>query len=101
MPHPLISEAMVEKATKAACIITDCSSEEIRAALEAVADAIVPASKWQDISTAPKDGRAVLTWDGRRVRVADWELEDQGWYGLFRIEPTYWQPLPEPPGTAE
>jgi hypothetical protein len=57
------------------------------------------ASEWRDISTAPKDGSPVLTWEPNSERVVenhwkDWGDELSHWaFG----EPTHWQPLPEPP----
>lgn len=70
---------------------------------------------WQDISTAPKDGKEILISDGLYVEIGLW---DYGWcvrnngdyydggYGRnYETKhewsdykpPTHWQPLPEPP----
>jgi hypothetical protein len=70
---------------------------------------------WQDISTAPKDGRSVLCYvplptmsrpDNHRVLVLRW---DDGEYrkrpaewrtdvnAFVPFKPSHWQPLPEPP----
>ncbi len=57
-------------------------------------------NEWQDISTAPKDGIAVLicTWneDYSGIYIAWWV--DGGWYnrGYFK-NVTHWMPLPPPP----
>lgn len=78
-------------------------------------------SDWQDISTAPKDGRAVLLFGGAPELDSDysgeafpspmvagwWEDDNQGgswrycsydsgYYGDWK-KPTHWQPLPAPP----
>lgn len=56
---------------------------------------------WRDISLAPKDGTRVLAqckWDG--MAVVRWVESKQKWVGFpgsFFMEPTHFQPLPEPP----
>ena len=65
---------------------------------------------WQDISTAPKDGTAILLFDGDNQYVARWEhpLASFVWvYAHVRTphniyyeqvyKPTHWQKLPESP----
>jgi hypothetical protein len=65
--------------------------------------------KWQPISTAPKDNRSLLLWDGHIVFVAHfmklgsghgyWIVDGIGGYDLEteHDEPTHWMALPEPP----
>lgn len=62
-------------------------------------------SKWQDIKTAPKDGRPVLLdnpdWHSRVMRGA-WDAHQVAWRvhgfgGCPATQPTHWMPLPEPP----
>jgi len=70
-------------------------------------------NEWQPIETAPKDGSAVMLIDERceylpdRWAIAYWRPDS--WANDWRvcgadgrdyqtdIEPTHWQPLPEPP----
>lgn len=73
-------------------------------------------TQWQDISTAPKDGRLVLVCDGKIVVVAAY-TPHRGWGWSFLDDkithdedgihghmnawmegagPTYWMPLPAP-----
>ena len=61
---------------------------------------------WMPIDTAPKDGSAVLVWDGYNQTTAIWCAEFTGWElavpsdGYIDsncISPTHWMPLPEPP----
>jgi hypothetical protein len=58
-----------------------------------------PPPAWQGIESAPKDGTTVLGYgDGRQGLYA----HDCGsWvdYGGHAVNPTHWQPLPEPPET--
>lgn len=74
-------------------------------------------TQWQPIETAPRDGTEIVGWNGSYVTVYIWDdSEDDdghtGWcvsgysyggilYNLHNttggINPTHWQPLPEPP----
>lgn len=59
-----------------------------------------PANNWQPISTAPKDGTAILVYIGgniEAVAVTQWEDGAWSWPDYVRYQPTHWQPLPEPP----
>lgn len=76
-----------------------------------------PVEPWQDITTAPKDGTAILVgwWDGWKHWQCtvvtwenpycygdrkDWNLVSTGSQAedcVLEEEPTHWQPLPEPP----
>lgn len=75
-------------------------------------------SAWQDISSAPKDGTRILTWNGVDVRESMWigDKDDHGRFGwcyadfttggiMFIMnnvfpedeQPTQWRHLPAPP----
>lgn len=64
-------------------------------------------SEWQPIETAPTDvalDKGYLLWDGRQTHIgAVWWFEDNerqipAWFnGEYRIRPTHWMELPEPP----
>ena len=67
-------------------------------------------AKWRPVETAPKDGRAILSWDGDTYAVViwcgckrEWQLVEHGdnrphpedatpWIGI-----SHWMPLPTPP----
>ena len=56
--------------------------------------------EWQDIETAPKDGRDILVWVNSpgSALVANWH--EGFWYCLdlgFGVAVTHWMPLPNPP----
>lgn len=65
--------------------------------------------EWQDISTAPKDGRAIIALrigqDARRASIIYWSKPDKEWAGrtgddelrIVTARPTHWMPLPKPP----
>lgn len=75
-----------------------------------------PASEWQPIESAPKDGTRIVVWNGA-AHFARWsddchmgqfekapgwqvfECEDDTFYawGLSASEVTHWMPLPQPP----
>ncbi len=68
-------------------------------------------SKWQPIETAPLDLTEVFVWDGREVRLAQYEMHAKPPFwstdvndvahgeDLERciIHPTHWMPLPDGP----
>lgn len=84
-----------------------------------------PASPWQPIDTAPKDGTKILIWDGKgqfaawwdptfeddaaKNEACDWEKSHYigawtdgcvlsfGYEETYSYEPTHWMPLPPPP----
>jgi hypothetical protein len=67
--------------------------------------------KWKPIHTAPRDGRTILAYlpanAGLPTRqdvvaicwTAGWTTAYSG--ACLDIEPTYWMPLPDPPGAVE
>lgn len=65
-------------------------------AFEAGAKAV----QWQDIATAPKDGRPILVFGGRHTTV-NMVAADGAWWNLKGAPPssipTHWMPLPAPP----
>lgn len=69
-------------------------------------------SGWQPIDSAPKDGMPILVSAAGEICVAAWTegFKEGGWVGWvmghgavaceddwYRVEPTHWMPLPEPP----
>ena len=71
-----------------------------------------PASAWQPIETAPRDGTRLLTWDGEDMQLAwvkrdfsdpEWDKHLNFWVytdeelTYYDYQPTHWQPLPSPP----
>lgn len=65
-------------------------------------------SQWESIETAPKDGRAILIWDGEDMTTAYWFGVGKRWSvcvnGGHCIEsdvlfPTHWAALPPRPET--
>ncbi len=68
--------------------------------------------RWQPINTAPRDGRTVLVYlpagagpPTRQDVVAVFWDPGSGWATAYSgacldAEPTYWMPLPDPPGSA-
>jgi hypothetical protein len=60
---------------------------------------------WQDISTAPRDGKAILICSGRWMTVGSWVHTRNRWvisstcYDDYPSDeqPTHWQLLPQPP----
>jgi hypothetical protein len=58
--------------------------------------------EWQDIDSAPIDGRSVLVYDGDwesqifLVQMLEREVDSWGLYSNS-IDPTHWMPLPPPP----
>jgi hypothetical protein len=62
-----------------------------------------PQSAWRPIETAPKDGlKDILVWQKGFIGMAVWQpIYDRGFGWVtntgFQVEPTHWQPLPEPP----
>lgn len=58
---------------------------------------------WQPIESAPRDGTVILITDGEVVQSGYYESAAGIWRSeaeqcLLWAAPTYWQPLPEPPG---
>jgi hypothetical protein len=75
----------------------DCYERQI-AALQAE----LAKRQWQPIETAPKDGTDILVWDGRERFVVFYYRGASHWLmncgsTCIEINPTHWQPIPEPP----
>lgn len=57
---------------------------------------------WQPIASAPKNCIVLVCDERRRVLAATWR-HGNGWNtwltepGLWRLHPTHWQPIPDPP----
>ncbi len=58
--------------------------------------------RWRDMEYAPRDGTAVLTWNGRKPHTAKWDPIDYAWVSLHRTssgpiklnpQPIYFQPI--------
>jgi hypothetical protein len=64
---------------------------------------------WQPIETAPKDGTVIDVWCpsiGRMTDVYWLGMPSSCWFSRNAfvnsiVEPTHWQPLPEPPKGSE
>lgn len=65
---------------------------------------------WRDISSAPKDGSAVLGWcvwtrtESAEARVVRYARTRDGWIsapGAYDCRPTHWMPLPDPPQPSD
>ena len=84
-------------------------SEEVEAEVSAALTQMVAderrhaGSPWRPISTAPKDGTAILGWWGGECKIVDWCVVVERWSlthdgeDMFSPEPTHWMPLPEGP----
>ena len=77
---------------------------DLIAACDAAIDWADANARWFDISTAPRDGKGVLTYP--HYRVTSWSDELGGfsfWSDydddevLYNPQPTHWRPLPPPP----
>ena len=60
------------------------------------------ANGWMPIETAPKDGTQILTFSPHGTVICEWlpagyfrEGDAACWFPI--VNPTHWQPLPEPP----
>jgi len=62
----------------------------------------VAKSEWQPIATAPKDWTNILFFADEDIGICWWDVDAGAWKSAYRDEyPTHWQPLPEPPESAE
>jgi len=62
--------------------------------------AALGAAPWQPISSAPKDGTQIWTWDEERGSNPSMWLDSGVWvvtYDDALIQPTHWMPLPGAP----
>jgi len=64
------------------------------------------ADQWQTIDSAPRTEEFVLTWNGHRQHVAQYDQVEGDWVSSFKtttkrltVQPaaTHWRPLPSPP----
>jgi hypothetical protein len=83
--------------------------ESALAASEQRAQEAEARAAWRDIESAPKDGTWIVlltfdSWNQPRVFMVAWQKHkdgDEGWnMFLGGTEPTFWQPLPDPPDRA-
>ena len=84
-------------------------SEEVEAEVSAALTKMVAderryaGSPWRPISTAPKDGTAILGWWAGECMIVDWCVVLERWGSthdgedMFEPEPTHWMPLPDGP----
>lgn len=70
-----------------------CETDEVR-------EDTLPASPWQPISTAPRDGTRILVFENGVVADVAWEGGPGGWIShrdrgwAVEYNPTHWMPLP-------
>src|SRR5687768_13027639 len=62
------------------------------------AGSALPQQDWQSIETAPKDRDILVFWHTKRMLVARWINDCWMVAGGLPVNPTYWRPLPPPPG---
>lgn len=89
-------------------ILSDAIDELEQRRKEASAGSDAP-PRWQDISTAPKDGKEILAWRDSRACFMRWRAMEHHPNGGFwdqwhasrksieHFQPTHWQPLPSAP----
>lgn len=96
---------MAIKAAAKACSENGMSSIAGEQAIRALSMP-APTQGWKTIDSAPKDGTAALLWPGLLVWTEEM-MPACGWFALGSgkwvsqagwLEPTHWQPLPQPPG---
>ena len=51
-------------------------------------------NQWQDIETAPKDGRLIMLYNGRIITYGYYNSDGKI---MYSDQPTHWMPLPKPP----
>lgn len=97
-----VAKAIWDKSSGRQLTLTECE-HLARAAIAAMPS---PADKWQDISTAPRDGTRILVrlaetgfpcsvWG--RTRIAKWSNAAGEWRHMGGpLYPRTWMPLPEP-----
>ena len=81
--------------------ITHAALANAANALEAAIAATPPASPWQPIDTAPRDGSRILLYDRGVIVEGYYVGAPCFWVIVDRYDdsclPTHWMPLPEPP----
>lgn len=102
---------MTNKTTEQQIEELEKENKNLKAKLDYVGDASYEKNlelKWQPIETAPKDGTAILVYEGDDIGVVLWRQQaftngEMEWCaqdccdGVTIYKPTHWMPLPKRP----